>query len=166
MIKIIEVLDEINWNPSVRRQKSQFIPSEKLKEQIRKEVFSKFPELVIDGPNVDIQKDEKYNMTFVLIVWSCWIPTQINNDITFENVKSGIKMQFTDEILEGNPEWFLLSFEESLDKIEEQLEKMKFEFYKNGIDPKQVQPYFQQLPRTTRIVIVPACKIKGGNFQP
>lgn len=156
MIKILDIWEEQNWNPSSRKQKSAgLVPAEIIKEMIIKEVFSKFPELVIDGPDIDIQRDEDFCMTYINIIWSSWIPTQINaGTVTFEKIKSGMRVQLNDVVLEDEPEWAKLHLKEVLIRIDEQLDKTKFEFYKKGIDPKQVQSYFKNLSKAQHTVFV------------
>jgi len=160
MIKVIEAWEEQNWNPSSRKQSKGSIPAEIIEEMITKEVFAKFPELVIDGPKVDIERDEQFAMTFIIITWACWIPTQINTGtVTFEKVKSGIRIQLADNVLESEPEWVNLHLKEVLGRIDEQLDKTKFEFYKQGIDPRRVQSYFKYLSKPTQTVFIPMSKV-------
>jgi hypothetical protein len=159
---ILEFWDEKSFNPSSRHQK-QIIPNLEnvILEKIEKELFSKFPELVAGNVQVEVLDDVQLNMVNMYISWRVWMPTAVKGKIvTLENMKSIIKIQFFTDILENKPvEYFATRFEEALDMMEEQMDKVKFEFYKKGIDTKVVAPYLRKYAKG-KIIQVPINSMK------
>jgi hypothetical protein len=153
-----ELWDEKAFNPSARHQ-SKGVPNlEKvITEKVEQEVFSCYPELVAGGIQVDIIDSIHLDMVDIYIKWKVWMPVGIKqNVVTLENVKTIIRMQLSSELLEDDPDAFSIKFGEALDIMEEQMEKVKWEFAKKGIDPNIVAPALKKYSLTsTKIVKVP-----------
>jgi len=158
----VEVLsklwDEKAFNPSVRHQ-SKVVPNlqKVIAEKVEQDVFSKFPELVAGDIQVDIMDSIHIDMIDIYIRWKVWMPVGIRQDVvTLENVKTIIRMQLSSNLLEDYPDAFSIQFGEALDLMEEQMEKVKWEFAKKGIDPNTVAPALKKYSSTnTKIVKVP-----------
>lgn len=142
---ILEVLDEKSFNPSVRHQvKTSTSLEQIITVSVEKEVFSKFPELVAGDITVELADNIRFDMTEIFVGWRVWMLTGFNQNIaTLTNVKAIIKIQLSAEMLD-KPAIISLHFKEALDIMKEQMDKVKFEFYKKGLEPKIVAPYLRQ----------------------
>ena len=161
-----EFWDEKAFNPSARHQ-SKGIPNlqKVIVEKVEQDVFSKFPELVTGDIQVDIMDSIHLDTVDIYIKWKVWMPVGIRQDVvTLENVNTIIRMQLPSELLEDYPDAFSAKFGEALDVMEEQMEKVKWEFAKKGIDPNTVAPALKKYSSTnTKIVKVPILR-KGKVF--
>ena len=157
---VLDFWDEKAFNPSARYQsKASASLGKIITEKIEKEVFSKFPELVAGDIKVEIIDNIQWDMAEIYVSWRAWMPTGFSGDIvTLENVKAIIKILLTAEVLEEVPETLALKFEQALDVIEDQMDKVKFEFYKRGIDPRLLIPHLKKCNLSQgRILKVPIC---------
>jgi hypothetical protein len=146
---ILDFWDNKTFNPSARHQLKSTIYSKTLEQliakTIEKEVFSKFPELVAGDIKVDVTDNIEWDMIEIYVSWRVWMPTGFNKNIlTLQKVRSIIKIQLSSEMLEDQPDAFKLHFAGALDVMEDQMDKVKFEFYKKGIEPKIVASYLKK----------------------
>jgi hypothetical protein len=112
---------------------------------MEEKVFSKFPELVAGEINVEMIDDIQHDMTEIYIGWGVWMPIKTSSNIvTLEKMRAKIKIQLSAEMLEDQPETLALQFNQAFVVMEQQMEKVKFEFYKKGINPRIVAPYLKK----------------------
>lgn len=154
-INIPELWGESPFNPSSRCQSGGSpIDKKVIAKIIEKEIFSKFPQLVIGNLKIHIMDNLEFDMTEIYIYWSVWMPVGIiGKMVTLEKVPEGIKIQLPREILEDQPEALSLYFKQSLITMKEQMEKIGFEFYKKGIDPASVVPYLRKNAQKNRVMV-------------
>lgn len=156
---ILDFWDENSFNPSLRHQGRASISLEKvIKETIEKEVFSKFPELVAGDVKVEVIDNIQYDTAEIYVGWRVWTPASYNycgNVITLENMRLTIKIPLSAEIMEDQPEAFSLHFKQALASMEEQMNKVKLEFYVLGISPKEILSYLKRYGVIGKFVKVP-----------
>jgi hypothetical protein len=161
---ILEVLDEKSFNPSARHQAKCTNLEQIITISVEKEVFSKFPDLVAGDIAVELTDNIQIDITEILVSWRVWMLTGFSKNIaTLTNVKAIIKIQLSAEMLEDQPDEISLLFKEALDIMKEQMDKVKFEFYKKGLEPKIVAPYLRQYAHG-KVIQIPIYGMKTKPF--